>query len=309
MFTLGISDFSLGEGIYPAEVLLRLARTLGYRDLVLWDRSLAGYPKLREKLEWPRQARELAGEPPDPTDDFRIHLGCRFAWHGHDYGALPFTDEGYAALNKLLTDQAHGRGDGEPPRDCVLLAESLAGQELLLREGLQATLLAHPRQAQETRHALERGLPVAAPQVLRFRTAAGLELHRLKGAIHTQRTVARAESLWDGRDGAVPRPAWERRFPAAQPAVARETAARLAGVPARARGRVILRGAAYPSQGAWSGRAGTATRAPRAAWFARSSKSPPWTWGITRRRRATSKRAARRRSACSRPMASSRAVP
>lgn len=232
MFTLGISDFSPGEGIYPAEVLLRLARTLGYRDLVLWDRSLAGYPKLREKLEWPRKARELAGEPPDPTDDFRIHLGCRFAWHGHDYGALPFTDGGYAALNKLLTDQAHDRGDGEPPRDCVLLAEDLAGQEVLLREGLRATLLAHPRQAQETRRALERGLPVAAPQVLRFRTAAGLELHRLKGAIHTQSTVARAEPMWDGRDGVVPRQAWEGRFPAAEPAVARETTAILERVAA-----------------------------------------------------------------------------
>ncbi len=224
MFALGISDFSLGEGVYPAETLLRLARALGYRELVLWDRSLAGYPKLREELEWPRKARLLAGEAPDPGDELRIHLGCRFTWRGHACGALPFTDAGYKALNRLLTEQAHGWSEGEPPRDCILLTEDLAGLEALSREGLQATLLAHPHRAQEARRALERGLPVAAPQVLRFRRPAGLELHRLKRAIHTQSTVPRTEALWDERDGAVPRRDWEARFPAAEPAVARETA-------------------------------------------------------------------------------------
>jgi DNA-directed DNA polymerase III PolC len=224
MFALGISDFSLGEGIYPAEKLLHLARALGYRDLVLWDRSLAGYPKLREELEWPRRARAMAGEEPDPADDLRIHLGCRFTWHGHACGALPFTDTGYAALNKLLTDQAHGRGDGEPPRDCVLLTEDLAGLEALLQEGFQATLLTHPHRAQEARRALERGLPVAAPQLLRFRTPAGLELHRLKRAIHTQSTLPRTEAAWDGRDGAVSRGDWEARFPGAEARVERRTA-------------------------------------------------------------------------------------
>ncbi len=230
MFALGISDFSLGEGVYPAETLLRLARRLGYRDLVLWDKSLAGYPRLREALEWPRRARVLAEEAPDPTDDLRIHLGCRFTWRGHACGALPFTDAGYKALNQLLTAQAHTRDpppgcQGEaPPTGCVLLAEDLAGLEALTREGFQATLLAHPRRAQESRHALERGLPVAAPQVLRFLTPAGLELHRLKRAIHTQNTLPRTEALWDRRDGSVPRREWEARFPAAEPAVARETA-------------------------------------------------------------------------------------
>ena len=230
MFALGISDFSLGEGIYPAEALLHLARALGYRDLVLWDHSLAGYPKLREELEWPRKARILAEEPPDPDDTFRIHLGCRFAWRGHAFGALPCSDQGYATLNRLLTLQAHppespppGCGTEEPPVDCILLAEDLAGLEALLREGFQATLLAHPRQAQETRRALERGLPVVAPQVLRFRTPTGLELHRLKRAIHSQSTVPRTEPLWEGRDAAVTQTEWAARFPACDPGVARTT--------------------------------------------------------------------------------------
>ena len=232
MFALGISDFSLGEGIYPAEALLRLARTLGYRDLVIWDRSLAGYPKLREELEWPRKARLLAGEAPDSSDDFRIHLGCRFTWRGQALGALPFTDAGYAGLNKLLSHQAHERGDGEPPQECVLVAETLAGLALLLREGFQATLLAHPCRAQEARHALEQGLAVVAPQVLRFRTPAGLELHRLKCAIHTQSTVPRIEPLWDLREAAVSRADWGTRFPVCDPRVARATTDILARIAA-----------------------------------------------------------------------------
>jgi len=232
MFALGISDFSLGEGIYPAESLLRLARALGYRDLVLWDHSLAGYPKLREELEWPRKARMLAGEAPDPGDDFRIHLGCRFTWRNHAYGALPFTDAGYAGLNKLLSEQAHARGEGEPPLDCILLAENAAGLEALLREGFHATLLAHPCRAQEARLVLDRGLAVAAPQVLRFRTPAGLELHRLKHAIHTQRTVPRTEPQWHTREAAVTHAEWVARFPICDDRVVRTTAAILERVTA-----------------------------------------------------------------------------
>ena len=57
MFALGISDFSIGEGVYPAKQLLELARRLGYRDLVCWDRGLAGYPKLRDTLAWIHKAR------------------------------------------------------------------------------------------------------------------------------------------------------------------------------------------------------------------------------------------------------------
>lgn len=233
MFALGVSDFSLGEGVYPAAQLLRVARSLGYRDLVCWDRGMAGYPKLRGTLEWIHRSRELEGLPPDPLwSDFRIHLGCRFTWRGHAYGALPFSDEGYAALNRLLTHQAHendgeGGDGGDPPGDCVLLAEDLAGLDVLLREGLYAALLGHPRRVQEGRKALALGLEVVAPQVLRFRTAEGLAMHRLKRAISRQATLVRTEALWDPAEAAVPRQDWEGRFPFAAPAVEKATAAAL----------------------------------------------------------------------------------
>jgi DNA-directed DNA polymerase III PolC len=236
MFALGISDFSLGEGVYPAAQLLRVARGLGYRDLVCWDRGLAGYPKLRDTLEWIHKSRELEGLPPDPQwTGFRLHLGCRFSWRGHGYGALPCNDGGYAALNRLLTAQAHadhdppillpGLGEAEPPQGCVLLAEDLAGLDALLREGLYAALLAHPRRVQEARKALAAGLEVVAPQVLRFRTAEGLEMHRLKRAIAQQATLIRTEPLWDPAEAVAPRADWEGRFPFAEPAVERATAA------------------------------------------------------------------------------------
>ncbi len=234
MFALGISDFSVGEGVYPAKQLLSLARQLGYRDLVCWDRGVAGYPKLRAELEWIHEARRLEGLPPDPRwTGFRLHLGSRFTWRGHGYGALPFTDAGYAALNGLLSAQAHldhdppipGLGAPEPPQDCVLLAEDLAGLDALLREGLYGALLAHPRRAQEARKALAAGLEVVAPQALRFRTAEGLEMHRLKLAIDQQTTLIRTEALWDPAEAAVSRADWEARFPFCEPAVERATAA------------------------------------------------------------------------------------
>ena len=142
---LTITDFSTGEGVYTAEQLTRLVPRLGYKHLVSWDRGLHGYPRLREELEF-----ALA--------PVRLHLGCRFTWRGQDFGALPFTNEGYGALNRLLTGQAHKEGEGEPPRDCVLLAERFEGLELLAREGFEATLLGHPRRQQEAAEALRRGL-------------------------------------------------------------------------------------------------------------------------------------------------------
>lgn len=235
MFTLGISDFSIGEGVYPAKQLLSLARHLGYRDLVCWDRGVAGYPKLRDSLEWIHKSRELEGLPPDPRwTGFRLHLGCRFTWRKHELGALPFGDAGYAALNRLLSAQAHdaapgseipGLGVPEPPQDCVLLADDLEGLEALRREGFDAALLAHPCRVQEARKALAAGLAVVAPQVLRFRTAEGLELHRLKRAIDRQATLIRTEALWEAAEAAVPRVDWEARFPFCEPAVEKATAA------------------------------------------------------------------------------------
>ena len=233
MFALGISDFSVGEGVYPAAQLLRLARRLGYRDLVCWDRGVAGYPKLRSTLEWIHKARELEGLPPDPEwADFRLHLGARFTWRGHGCGALPYSDAGYAALNRLLTHQAHeqegeGGDGGDPPRDCVLLAEDRAGLDALRHEGCEAALLAHPRRVQEARAARSEGLSVLAPQVLRFRTLEGLEMHRLKRAMAQKATLIRTEALWEPAEAAVPRLEWEGRFPCAEPVVARATAAAL----------------------------------------------------------------------------------
>ena len=231
-FLLAVSDFSAGEGIYTARTLLKLARRLGYRDLVLWDRGMHGYPKLRDALDWAKEMESLghiheafAGPGPAPSE-LRLHLGCRFTWRGEAFGAMPLTNQGYGALNLLLTDQAHGR-EGEPPRECVLLAERLEGLSLLRALGLPATLLAHPGRAQEARAALAEGLPVAAPQVLRFCTPQGLELHRLKRAIATQRTLPRTEALWAPSESAVPRAVWEARFPAAEPAIARRTEAML----------------------------------------------------------------------------------
>jgi error-prone DNA polymerase len=210
-FLLTLTDFSCGEGVYTAEQIARLAPRLGYTDLVLWDRGLHGYPRLREELEF-------AHTPVRP------HLGCRFDWRGHACGALPFTDRGYGELGRLLTDQAHGR-EGSPPWDCALLAESLEGVEALAKEGFLVHLLAHPRRQREAAEALARGLPVCGAQVLRFRTPAGLELHRLKRAIHTQSTAARTEALWDPRDGTLPRALWEARFPMAEPRIVHETEA------------------------------------------------------------------------------------
>ncbi|HJW32907.1 MAG TPA: hypothetical protein VJ505_06020 [Holophagaceae bacterium] len=229
-FLLAISDFSVGEGIYTAKTLLKLARRLGYRDLVLWDRGMQGYPKLRDALDWARELEALGyrhesfeGPGPAPSE-FRLHLGCRFEWRGEAFGALPFTAEGYGALNRLLTEQAHGR-EAEPPKGCMLLAECRSGLDLLRTFGVEASLLAHPGRVQEARRALAEGLPVVAPQVLRFRTPEGLELHRLKRAIATQRTLPRTEALWDPAEAAVPRAVWEARFPAAEPAIARHTEA------------------------------------------------------------------------------------
>lgn len=228
-----ISDFSVGEGIYPAKSLLKLTRRLGYRDLVLWDRGMQGYPKLRDELDWARELEAMghghaAFEGPGPAaSELRLHLGCRFEWRGQTFGALPRSGAGYGALNRLLTDQAHGR-EARPPEACLLLAEGREGLELLRREGLTASLLAHPARIQEARRALAEGVSVVAPQVLRFCTPEGLELHRLKRAIAGQSTLPRTEALWIAAEAAVHRRAWEARFPAAEPAIARATDAMLA---------------------------------------------------------------------------------
>ncbi|MDR3670881.1 MAG: hypothetical protein P4L36_08555 [Holophaga sp.] len=182
---LAVSDFDPGAGVYTADQIAQLAPRLGYTHVAAWDPGLHGWPRLRG-------AALAAGLTPI--------LGCRFRWRDLDFGALPWSDRGYGELCRLLTDLAHGR-PGEPPRDCALLAETLEGLELLAGAGFPAALLAHGRNQRETAEALRRGLAAAAPQVLRFRTPAGLELHRLKRAMAGRSTVARTEPLWDPRDG------------------------------------------------------------------------------------------------------------
>ena len=208
-FLLAVTDFAPGEGVYTADMVAQLAPRLGYRTVAAWDPGLHGWPRFREAcLE--------AGLKP--------LLGCRFRWRGMAFGALPHSNRGYADLCRLLTDQAHGR-EGEPPVDCSILAETLEGQEYLTREGFHPALLAHGRNQPEAAAALARGLPAAAPQVLRFRRPEGLELHRLKRAMAERSTVARTEPLWDPRDAAVDRAQWEARFPGAEPRCALEAAA------------------------------------------------------------------------------------
>jgi len=206
---LAVTDFSTGEGVYTAEVIARLAPLLGYRRIVTWDRGLHGYPRLRA---------EALGAGLTPI------LGSRFTWHGLELGALPHSDRGYGSLCRTLTDLAHGR-EAEPPEECALLAETLEGLEALARAGRPGALLGHGRNQREAAVALGRGLTVVAPQVLRFRKEAGLDLHRLKRAMAGQSTVTRVETLWDPRDAAVPRAHWEARFPWADPRVAAATEA------------------------------------------------------------------------------------
>jgi len=210
-FLLAISDFSADEGVYTASQIARLAPRLGYADLVIWDRGLHGYPRLRDELEFMKSP-------------VRLHMGCRVAWRGEALGALPYSDQGYAGLCRLLTDQAHGR-EGELPEGCVLMAETLSGLEGLRHEGFEAHLLAHPRRPMEALRALEQGHSVCGSQVLRFRTEAGLELHRLKRAIHSQSTLTRTQPLWDLGDATVDQASWSQRFPMAEPRIARATAA------------------------------------------------------------------------------------
>ncbi len=227
-FLLAVSDFSVGEGIYTAKTLLKLTRRLGYRDLVLWDRGMHGYPKLRDELDWAREMERLGYVHESFKDtglapsELRLHLGCRFTWRGEAFGALPLTNEGYGELNRLLTDQAHGREE-RLPKACAILAERWSGLDLLRSVGISATLLAHPGRVQEARRALTEGLPVVAPQVLRFCTPKGLELHCLKRAIATQSTLPDTKALWEASECAVPRSTWEARFPAGEPRIARCT--------------------------------------------------------------------------------------
>ena len=104
---LGISAYSLMEGVYLPEDLARLALHLGYTDLALVDRGLHGFPRMRE-------AAEKVG--------LRLHVGCRLPLGDGEVYVIPIGRQGYGAMNKAITDLAHGR-TGSWPEDCVLLAD------------------------------------------------------------------------------------------------------------------------------------------------------------------------------------------
>lgn len=210
-FALAVSDFAVGEGVYTAEHLVKLAKRLGYPALAAWDPGLHGLPRLREEIAFRKAELDL-------------FVGARFSWRGHGFGALPESREGYGELGRLLTDQAFGL-EGELPRGCTILAERLEGFEALAGNGLEVALLGHPARYGEARTILDRGGSVVGPQVLRFARPEGFELHRLKRAITARTTLPRAEPLWDPSEGALPRSLWESRFPMAEPAIARATEA------------------------------------------------------------------------------------
>jgi DNA polymerase III alpha subunit len=93
-FLLATTDFSPGEGIYTSSQAVKLSIRLGYKTVALWNTGLHGWPALRE-------AALDAGLKP--------LMGARFLFQGLEFGALPWSDKGYAQLCKLLTDLAHER--------------------------------------------------------------------------------------------------------------------------------------------------------------------------------------------------------
>ncbi len=100
---LGISAYSLMEGVYLPEDLGKLALHLGYTDLALVDRGLHGLPRMRE-------AADKLG--------LRLHVGCRLPLADGEVYVLPLDAEGYTGMNKALTDKAHGRSRAWPG-NCV----------------------------------------------------------------------------------------------------------------------------------------------------------------------------------------------
>ncbi|MCL1908613.1 MAG: hypothetical protein FWG12_04510 [Holophagaceae bacterium] len=211
-FLLAITDFSAGEGIYTSEQAVKLAIRLGYGTVALWNCGLHGWPAFRE-------AALEAGVKP--------FIGSRFKWLGLEFGVLPWSDDGYAQLCHLLTDLAHDREPKLPTSDCAVVAMNMEGAKLLAKQGINAALLAHRRNSIEAMEAKRLGIEVIGPQALRFRTNAGLELHRLKRAIETCNLISRTKLLWESADAAMPRTEWEYRYPASDADITKGTDALL----------------------------------------------------------------------------------
>ncbi|MDR1841840.1 MAG: hypothetical protein LBQ86_07950 [Holophagales bacterium] len=211
-FLLAITDYSPGEGIYTSEQAIKLSARMGYDTVALWNTGLHGWPVFRDTaLE--------AGLTP--------LIGSRFQWRGREYGALPWSDTGYAQMCHLLTDMAHERAPELPTKDCAVVAMTLTGADLLAKHGIAPTFLASNHNTLEAMEAHKRGIDVICPQVLRFRTPAGLELHRLKRAIATCDLITRAKPLWEPNEAAVSRAQWESLYPSADIAIANSTIALL----------------------------------------------------------------------------------
>jgi DNA-directed DNA polymerase III PolC len=207
-FLLAITDYSPGEGIYTSEQAVRLALRLGYKTVALWNMGLHGWPIFRDTAM---------------EHGLRPLIGTRFNYHGFEFGALPWSDTGYAQVCKLLTDLAHERDAGLPTVDCCLVAINLEGAEFLLKQRIRPSLLAHRHNFADATEASKRGITVISPQILRFRTNAGLELHRLKRAIANCETLTRTTLLWNREDAAIPKHEWDSRFPAADVGIATNT--------------------------------------------------------------------------------------
>jgi len=211
-FLLTVTDYAVGEGIYTSRQAVSLAKKMGYDTVAVWNHGLHGWPVLRDT------AIEAGLKP---------LIATRFNWKESEFGAMPWSDTGYAQVCRLLTDLAHGREAELPSVDCAVVAMDMPGAELLAKHGIAPTLLAHRRNGQESAEARRRGITVICPQVLRFRTAEGLELHRLKRAIATCDLVSRTETLWKPYDATVPRADWESRYPWADDGIAGATNALL----------------------------------------------------------------------------------
>ena len=195
---LGVSAYSLMEGVYLPEDLGKLALHLGYTDLVLVDRGLHGFPRMRE-------AAEKLG--------LRLHVGCRLPLGDGEVYVLPLGLDGYAEMNKALTDNAHGRSWTWPDR-CMLLADRW-GVALLLRDQAPdaelVMILIGGGGWQVAQRARAEGFGVAGPQVLRFLKSEGLAIHKTKRAIAMNAMLQdlKPKDYWEPRLAAKTFTAWE----------------------------------------------------------------------------------------------------
>ncbi|WLT32754.1 hypothetical protein [Geothrix sp. PMB-07] len=195
---LGISAYSLMEGVYLPEDLGKLALRLGYTDLALVDRGLHGFPRMRE-------AAEKLG--------LRLHVGCRLPLGDGEVYVLPLGADGYTAMNKALTDKAHGRS-WTWPDNCLLLADRW-GVALMLRDQSPDTkrvvILIGSAGWQVAQRARAEGIAVAGPQVLRFLKSEGLAIHKAKRAIAMNAMLQdlKPKDYWEPRLAARTCSAWE----------------------------------------------------------------------------------------------------